>query len=116
MKKSLFFVFFLVIFQQFIFANSSGVVCDKSNKVEIKKASMRCMKNYIDMRDICLAEKAIYVHFNDEWIQVSSLNSDDQGIYVDNVWPLVPFSCQNCCAWNESWRVYCKICGLRRPD
>lgn len=95
------FIFFLLLFQSVCFADEIG----KNDQ-----------KIYVTLNNLFINDKSIYVYLENRWTEVDSLYSDNKGIYIKCTWMFSPFFCQNCHVWNESWRIHCWNCGLRRPD
>ena len=74
-------------------------------------------KIYVENSSIRLEENEILIQLsNNEYALALALYSDENGFYVNELWPLIPFTCEKCHTWNNCCRTYCKNCGQRRPD
>lgn len=116
MRKLIFLSLSIFQIACFSYEKKSSNLKENNSKFFNQNILTNSSKFYIDITDIYLDRDVIYVRLNDEWVRINSLQSDEKGIYVDNLWPFLPFYCENCGTWNESWRINCKKCLLRRPD
>ena len=73
-------------------------------------------KTYVNSSSICFIDNSIVVEIDKELFVTNSIHSDSYGVYVLSIWPFTPFTCDNCGAWNPSYRTTCKRCGFHRKD
>lgn len=70
---------------------------------------------YINTSNIFFEENKIFILHNNEIYQVSSIQSDKNGLYVNDFWPM-PFICSRCGRPNPGFNLVCEKCGLPRDD
>lgn len=84
-----------------------------SSRDEIISHLQQGEKIYVSPDQLGFSEHRIFIQFNNEWFQTTALSVDEQGIYIQNLWPqengckdgFEP--CRNC---NRCIKWYYDIC------
>lgn len=64
---------------------------------------------YVNPTNIFFEENKIFVLNNDQLYEVSSIKSDEKGLFVKVKWSL-PFYCTNCHRWSSAFTIICEHC------
>jgi hypothetical protein len=72
-------------------------------------------KLYLNPSNIFFQENKIFILHENGVYKVTSIHSDNDGLYVDDCFPM-PFVCQRCGLRNPGTNFACERCGFPRPD
>ena len=67
-------------------------------------------KFYLQSRSIDINKHGIFIHVNRDCHRVSSISSDESGLYV----PVDAWKCRSCNHPNPPWAEFCFTCGESR--